>query len=123
MIDYNRLSDAEYFNRTVSEIRSLNDERVLMDVLKSLSAKLYDRKIDPAHANILLDNVKSRLSVITGGNRIIGNRVVEDNQKVLKLSPTSVHSRAGTVSMVLLIANIAITSIMYTLLVISKFIK
>ncbi len=58
-----------------------------------------------------------KLDSITEAEEPITNKKDNRGDKVLKLHPTtSVSSKAGTVSIVLIFAGIAITSIMYTLL-------
>lgn len=129
MIDYKRLDDPEYFNKTINDIKTLSDQSELENILKSLSVKLYHREIEPIYANMLLGAIKSRRSVLAGGRRQRQQEgdTIGTNDKVLKLTPTppstSISSKAGTVSIVFLVVNIAITTVMYTLLILSRSIK
>ncbi len=122
MIDYTRLNDKDYVNRTLQDIESCQDQRDLSDILKEVSYKLHYKSISPEEATTISNSVKERLKSLTN------SRGTNKNEKMLRFSPTSnyntsISNRAGTVSIIFLIVNAAIIASMYTLLVISHLIK
>lgn len=123
MIDYSRLDNRDYYNSIVADINSISDERELADILKILSIKLFYKEIDPDQASLLLSTIKSRITSLKGNRASSNGGGVSKNQdKIIRLSPTSVSSRAGTISVVFLALNIAITTVMYVLLIVGKII-
>lgn len=122
MIDFARLDDPEYFNSQLKAIDSLDDMQELANILSLLSIKLTDKSIDPVNAHMILEAVKARQAeLVNFKNSMRQNKNAGGRQ--LSLTPTSVSNRAGAVSIVFLVVNIAIITAMYTLLFISKFIK
>lgn len=122
MIDFARLDDPEYFNSQLQAIDSLDDMQELANILSLLSIKLTDKSIDPVNAHMILEAVKARQAeLVNFKNSMRQNKNAGGRQ--LSLTPTSVSNRAGAVSIVFLVVNIAIITAMYTLLFISKFIK
>ncbi len=122
MIDYTRLNDKDYVNRTLQDIASCQDQRDLSDILKEVSYKLHYKSISPEEATLISNTVKERLKSLTN------SRGANSNEKILRFSPTSsyntsISNKAGTVSIIFLVVNAAIIASMYTLLVISHLIK
>lgn len=122
MIEYINLSNQEYYNALLKKINTISDQRELEDMLKSLSYKLYYKEIEPEQARRLITVIKSRIAILSSGGRRASGGPSNSQDKVISFSPTSVSNRAGTVSVVFLVVNVALTTIMYTLLILSKFI-
>lgn len=145
MIDYSKLNDPEYFKDVLSGINNITDHRILSDHLKILSIKITNKEVDPIIANMLLSTIRNRDKVLTdariksgnnnrsellsyptsndwegGGstNSFQGNS--NNQEKRLSLAPTSVSNHSGSVSFILIIAGVAVTTFMYTLLYISS---
>lgn len=138
MIDYSRIKDPIYFKETLSDISQVTDINVLSNLLKILSIKIANKEIDPDAAGILLGAIKDRNKTLTDIHRQFrnnnryrrdnedngsGGRSTEMNGRQLTLSPTSVSNRVGAASIVLILLNITITTVMYTLLLIARIIK
>lgn len=122
MIDYSKLDDKDYINRTLQDIEACQDQRDLSDILKEVSYKLHYKTISLEGANIITSSVKDRLKALTD------SRGTNKNEKIIRFSPTSnyntsISNRAGTVSIIFLVVNAAVIASMYTLLIISHFIK
>lgn len=123
MIKYEDLTNNNYYNRTMADIQSASDERELQDVLKGLSYRLHYKEVEPESARKIIAAVNERIAALTsGGRRTGGGPQNGRGDKVISLSPTSVSNRAGAVSIVFLVVNIAITTAMYTILILSKLI-
>lgn len=134
MIDYKKLQDAnsnEYINRTISEINQASVHE-LEDNLRMLQIKLYNRDIDTINATIIMNSIKTRLKELK--YRQINNKTYRttDNEsggRSISLNPTgsnghtSVSNRAGAAAVVFIVVNVAITTAMYTLLLLSKLFK
>ena len=121
MLDYfYNLDDPEHFHDVLVSISSIEDQRTLMDILKMLSEKIHYGEISVEHANTLKECIIKRQSEIIES---IKQKRSSGGVKKLHMSPTSVSNRAGSASVVFLIANIAITTVMYTLLFISHFLN
>lgn len=129
MIDYTRLaSDRDYFNQEIENIRTLSDNRVLSNELKMLSLNLYEKKIDPVDAKIVLSAIKNRQAILSGKVRAMReNSGSTDGGRTMYLAPksgsTSVSNRVGTVSTILLVGSVVTTLVMYALLAFAHFIK
>ncbi len=120
MIDYNRLTDREYFNNQIDGISKTDDSYILANELKMLSQRIYDNKIDPVDARIILGAIKSRQAELTGKRRDMTN--AEGGRKMV-MTPNAVSNRNGTASIIFLVASVAATTVMYTLLVLAHFTK
>ncbi len=121
MIDYNRISDKEYFNNQIDGIAKTNDSYILANELKMLSQKIYDGKVDPVDARIILGAIKTRQAELTG--KKYGNNSNVEKGRSMVMSPTAVSNRNGSASIIFLVASVAATTVMYTLLAIAHFIK
>lgn len=118
MLEYSRLNNQEYYNAVMNSIESISDKYELEDILKSLSYRLHYKDIEPEKARELIAAVNKRLFALTN-NR---GTAKENKPKSLHLSPTSVSNRAGSISIAFLAVNIAITTIMYALLILGRLI-
>lgn len=115
MIDFSRIEDKEYYNMIMSDIARIDDNRQLSDILKSLSIKISNKEISPEIASNILGAVKDRMKVLTNDRY--------RNSKKFVMTPTVVSDKKGRMAIVLLVVNVAVVSIMYTLLWIASFIK
>lgn len=122
MIDYTRIGNDEYIKNIKNDINSLSNVQELSDIRKSISVKLQYKEIDQNTAIELLTEIKNRANYITGLKR--QGKSTLNGGKVMRLSPTStaVSNRRGSASIIFLIVNIALTTIMYTLLIAGKLI-
>ena len=121
MIDYNRLTDREYFNNQIDGISKTDDSYILANELKMLSQRIYDNKIDPVDARIILGAIKSRQAELTGKRHHDMTNAVGGRKMVM--TPNAVSNRNGTASIIFLVASVAATTVMYTLLVLAHFTK
>lgn len=144
-IDYEKINDPDYFSGVIQSINNVTEPRILYGLLNMLSEHLRNKEVaTPIEASMIKSAIQNRLNTlslspkkdaeidsaelakfeeyadkldsITDAEEPITNKKNNRGDKVLKLHPTSVTSKAGTVSVVLIFAGIAITSIMYTLL-------
>lgn len=145
-IDYEKINDPDYFSGVIQSINNVTEPRILYGLLNMLSEHLRNKEVaTPIEAAMIKSAIQNRLNTltlspkkdaeidsselakfeeyadkldsITETEEPITNKKDNRGDKVLKLHPTtSVSSKAGTVSIVLIFAGIAITSIMYTLL-------
>ncbi len=120
MIDYNKVHDKEYLNNQIEGIGKTNDSYVLANELKMLSQKIYDGKIDPIDARIILGAIKNRQAELTGKKHDYTNA---DGGRKMVMTPNAVSNRNGTASIIFLVASVAATTVMYTLLVLAHFAK
>lgn len=138
MIDYSRIKDPEYFKNTLEDINHITDPNMLANLLKILSIKISNKEVDPIDANMLLSTIKNRNHVLTEARKNRGTARGNTNSpsdlnyyqendnsggRQMALSPTSVSNRNGAASIILIIAGVAVTTVMYTLLWIANFIK
>lgn len=119
MIDYNKLSDREYLNNQVDGIYTTNDSYILANELKMLSQKIYDKKVDPEDARVVLEAIKNRQAVLSG------KRIQQSGQngRSMVMTPNAVSNRVGSASIALLLCGVAATTVMYTLLAIAYLVK
>lgn len=120
MIDYNKVHDKEYLNNQIDGIGKTNDSYVLANELKMLSQKIFDGKIDASNAKVILEALKNRQAELTGKRRDYNNT---DGGKKMVMTPNAVSNRNGTASIIFLVASVAATTVMYTLLVLAHFAK
>lgn len=125
MIDYNRLNDPEYFKDTLSDINQITNPTTLANLLKILSIKIANKEVDPINASMLLSTIKNRNHVLTNVHEQNRGNNTNDTSggRQIALSPTAVSNRAGTASIIIILAGAAVTTVMYTLLWIANFIK
>ena len=139
MIDYSRINDPEYFKNVLTEINEITDRKATENLLKVLSAQIANKNVNPIEANMLLSALSNRNKVLSnkkqprndadydtansGGTTNEWQEMTNTQEKKLSLSPTSVSNRSGSISLILIIAGVAITSVMYTLLWIASVAK
>ena len=133
MIEYSKLNDPEYFNSLKEDISKVPDTIILTNLLRSLSFKIADRSIDSAVAEELLNAIRDRINVLTDArqqqrnqnqdNRFPNRKGEHKNGRVLSMKPTAVSNRRGNAALVFIVVNVAITTVMYTLLLISNLTK
>lgn len=135
MLDYKKLNDSnasEYINRTVSEIKSAS-ETELLDNLRMLQIKLYNKEIDSINATMLMGaikrGIKERRNMTRSDDRPPRFNNEDSGGRTMALNPvggnghTSVSNRAGAAAVIFIVVNVGITTVMYTLLLLSKLLK
>lgn len=129
MIEYSKLGDPEYFKSLKEDIARVPDTIILTNLLRSLSFKIADRSIDSKIAEELLGCIRERIDVLTDVRRNNKNRdenyskTSQKNGRTLSMKPTAVSNKRGNAALVFIIANVAITTVMYTLLLIAHLAK
>ncbi len=116
---FSNLDDPTHQQNVLDEISSIESKIDLQNILKMLSYKIQQGEISLEHAKILEEALIRReidLDEIQKHNR-------NKKSKSLHFAPTSVSNRVGTASIIFLVTNVAITTVMYTLLIISHFLN
>ncbi len=112
IVNYDALTD---------RIRECEDIDRLVDLLNELSSLITKRSIDSADAQKLLVETNSRIQTLN--NAKLAKNNTKEKGKRLSLSvfkDSELYNHQGIVTAVLLVGNIAITTIMYALLFLSK---
>jgi hypothetical protein len=102
----------------INYIESCESPNELTDLLNELSGYIQNGNIDALDAKNLLESINDRINVLNG---IKALNEINSNKKLTFKPVTS--SNKGMGSIILLICNIALTAVMYALLIFSKFIK
>ena len=115
IVNYDALTD---------RIRECEDIDSLVDLLNELFSLITNRSIDSTDAQRLLVETNSRIQTLN--NAKIAKNNTQEKSKRLSLSvfkDSELSNHQGIVTAVLLVGNIAITTIMYALLFLSKVIS
>ena len=100
-------------------IDSIESQKTLDDILKYLSIYIKNNRISPTNATLIYNSVMARKNQLQEELKIKRS----NGGKRMKFTPTSVSNRVGSANLVFLITNIAITTVMYTLLILSHFLN
>lgn len=118
---FDNLDTPEQLRSLLNDIDSIDDKFVMDNVIKIFSQKLSNGSLTAEQATEIKNALFKRQAEL---EEEIRQRRINSN-KTIKLSRnnTSVSNRVGSASIVFLVTNIAITTVMYTLLFISHFLN
>jgi len=127
MIDYTQIKNPEYVRSLINDIHSTDDLRVLNDLIKNISVSVAYQKITYNDVSEIIFAIKSRTNEIVASRRNQRN----NQSKSLAIAPVGSNNRhhsiinetRGASSLIFIVINIAITTVMYTLLLIANFLK
>lgn len=131
MIDCSQIKNPEYVRSFINDIHSTEDLRILNNLIKYISIKVAYQEITYNDVSDIIFAIKSRTNEIIQSKRSQGNS--QSQSKSLTMTPVGSNSRShhssiinetrGAATLIFIVVNVAITTIMYTLLLIANFIK